>query len=614
MATPSKLTPRSLSHAWRPALQRSQQGVAAAMAGSLTVKQATADMSSTAPVVVASCVATVMASADERTSDGPLTPEPVSPEFTASQPPSAPGGCHLLPDTPVIAAGANFYPPLIAAEEQRYNVPAEAFVAAPKKVPRKDSRRAAPRERQRPVTTCQQTKEIAIRKAVGAPFDQPRKSVRAKLCIVSQRPKAASSEEEQASVPHTARGLTRPPVVKAHLCPGQSPRSSAAEGPGRSGRRGGQPRQAQRPPGASQRRGTSCHHPRAQPLGGILRPPARSPRGNGSTSSRIPTPSLGSSQVDSAAQINVKAMLRGRSFEQSDMRRKASLPQQVPAQSPALGRTRISTPLARPRALSCVAEEFPRFLLSSSAPHEALANALCTMEDSVRFLYEHGPSGSASTRYRQASIDRELLNRSSTSADMAIGLASTECLFRMASNDSSCPSEGGCSSTVVEASTAVSKGQKQPSRWLSAVLVDDTLLQAPVKQDEAQVGTRDSFESEEVHPDPDEPQQVEETVPCTVMLPQPLQARNSGDAVVEVELRLDSEPLEGSRARTDCQRLDSCDPAPYLKIQADGLDEAMATALDAASNALVAALGGLNSSLRNREVFAAEAMSTAIEN
>lgn len=110
-----------------------------------------------------------------------------------------------------------------------------------------------------------------------------------------------------------------------------------------------------------------------------------------------------------------------------------------------------------------------------------------------------------------------------------------------------------------------------------------------MKRDEAQVGTCNSFKSEEVHPDPDEPQQAEEAVPCTVKLPQPLQAR------------------------THCQRLDSHDPKPHHKIRPDGLDEAMTAALDAASSALVAALG-LNPSLRNREVFAAEAMSTAIEN
>lgn len=146
--------------------------------------------------------------------------------------------------------------------------------------------------------------------------------------------------------------------------------------------------------------------------------------------------------------------------------------------------------------LSRVAEEYqPR---GAAAHQEALASALCTMEDSVRSLFTHGPTvernqQAAGLAYNAGNCESSphalrspvsnaeplsppgmlSLSRSSSKEGSLIHERQRN-LNRMSSQDSCRSSEGGMSNGSRSTAALETHGHLdgRPSRWVSAVLVD----------------------------------------------------------------------------------------------------------------------------------------------
>jgi len=133
--------------------------------------------------------------------------------------------------------------------------------------------------------------------------------------------------------------------------------------------------------------------------------------------------------------------------------------------------------------LTRVAEEYhPR---GAAAHQEALANALCIMEDSVRSLFTHGPI--VERNQQAAGLAYSAGNCESSPNVLRSPVASAESLLppgslmherqrtlnRMSSQDSCWSSEGGMSNGSKSAAPDChGHSDGRPSRWLSAVLVE----------------------------------------------------------------------------------------------------------------------------------------------
>lgn len=396
-------------------------------------------------------------------------------------------------------------------------------------------------------------------KAIGAPFDRPRKSVRTRIGCASLAPATAGRGKavgvEDTRPQYSARSSKsdqQSQRSEVTFSPSQLPCGVGPEVAAGSSRHGGQPRQPQRMSGA---RRSPCQSSKSNPLGGIFRPSPRSTlrstvsseqgpalgaaaTTNGTVHATCPDDTAPEVQVPSSETLQVekpeikaqapKAMSRGRSaavrpapgidgLRRSQLRSLGTSPglsrrisPRVPARvtsRPLLASPRMSKP--HDGALSRVAEECQGDHLTKPRHQEALASALCMMEDSVRVLYEHGPSGSV-LRSSKAVAARGFSNRlSPLNADSAAraetregtndisGETHEQKAARVSSRDSSWDksSEGeytdesrslgtdGSRSTSLAAVRDNGKRQK-PVRWLSAVLVDGA---TPQQQQQAKV-------------------------------------------------------------------------------------------------------------------------------
>lgn len=610
--------------------QRSPGGavvVVPSVVGSLT---AAAGMSRTASLVTVQAMS-ASPTVSERTlgapSDGPLTPEPV--RLTPRVPRgTATGKAGDLVQKVVFGAGsaASGESPTEEAVDLSSDVEVDALQLDGLPGTATASSHAKPEAQK--LTPTRETQANAIARtrkysAVGAPFDRLRKSVSARLLPTAARGPGTS----------TGSGIaTSPSSSKARRPSHHQPRPPTVQ-------HGAQPHQAQRSP-APQAKSFGA------PARGLsLRSPA-SPRqgpqqgGAGMSARQAPLSKVSSKDGESSAAPSVvkktskphppKAMQRGRTFDERMEVGRKTLPARSPRHHAAVGRSpsaiassfdaapgsrdsvrgssvaapripkELSPRLARPLAdggLSRVAEELHGGKINSSARKEDLASALCMMEDSVRNLYEHGPNGPASRSSQSASgLSSTLDSAAGLTATQSDGLPELELqtLPRMSSQDSYLSSEWS-STADADASAAAGKGTR-PSRWLSGVLVNHTSLQqqskakpmislkgrvsreaTPKGTGQLVTGSRDTTGNAvaEVRPTAEAPQQVPE------LAAQVLESRG------------------GFRNDTTGDRI--------FEAYSDGLDEATAAALAAASTALATALG-LTPTSMSREVAPAASL------